>query len=182
MNKDLMHTIFSEETINKRVKELAEKITRDYAGETLMIVGVLKGSFIFLSDLARGIDLDCEIRFLSASSYGYRSTTSGEVSIKEPLDFDIAETTGRHVLLVDDIIDTGITMLELQEFFKGFSPASFKTCVLLDKAERRTVPVDVEYIGFWCPNEFVVGYGLDYAERYRNLPYIGTLKPEVIAD
>lgn len=178
MNRDFKNILFSEEKIKERVAQLGAEITRDYSGSSLMLIGVLKGSFVFLADLARNIDLDCEIRFLSCSSYGSASVTSGEVNIKEPLDFDVRQIAGRDVLLVEDIIDSGFTMVELREFFSEFSPSSLKICTMLDKTSRREIPIKADYAGFICPDEFVVGYGLDYAERYRNLPYIAALKPD----
>ncbi|MCL2409717.1 MAG: hypoxanthine phosphoribosyltransferase [Oscillospiraceae bacterium] len=178
MNRDFKNILFSEERIKERVAQLGVEITQSYSGSSLMLIGVLKGSFVFLADLARSIDLDCEIRFMSASSYGTSAVSSGEVNIKEPLDFNVRQIAGRDILLVEDIIDSGITMVELREFFSAFNPASLKICTLLDKVSRREVPIKSDYAGFICPDEFVVGYGLDYAERYRNLPYIAALKPE----
>ncbi|MCL2401018.1 MAG: hypoxanthine phosphoribosyltransferase [Oscillospiraceae bacterium] len=178
MNRDFKNILFSEERIKERVVQLGAEITRDYSGKSPMLIGVLKGSFVFLADLARSIDLDCEIRFLSCSSYGSSTVTTGEVNIKEPLDFDVRQIAGRDVLLVEDIIDSGVTMVELREFFSEFSPASLKICTLLDKVSRREVPIKADYAGFICPDEFVVGYGLDYAEKYRNLPHIAALEPE----
>ena len=178
MKGDFKNILFSEERIKERVDELGAQITRDYQGMSPMLIGILKGGFMFMADLARKIDLNCEIRFLTASSYGMGAVTSGQVLVKEPLDFDLEQVAGRDIILIDDIIDSGVTMLELRELFARFDPSSFKSCVLLDKAARREVPINVDYIGFHCPDEFVVGYGLDYAERYRNLPYIASLKPE----
>ena len=175
---DFENILFSEETISKRVIALGTEITRDYRGSnsSLMLIGILKGSFIFLADLARVIDLDCEIRFISASSYGAGFVTSGTVNIGKTLDFEVA---GRDILLIEDILDSGVTMTALREFLTELGPASLKICTLLDKIERRKVPIAADYTGFECPDEFVVGYGLDFAERYRNLPYIASLKPEV---
>jgi len=173
---DFENILFSEETIKKRVEQLGAEIARDYSELSLMLIGILKGSFIFLADLVRSIDLDCEIRFISASSYGTGSVSTGAVNIDKILDFEVA---GRDILLIEDILDSGMTMTALKDFLTGLNPASLKICALLDKAERRKVPVAADYTGFECPDEFIVGYGLDFAERYRNLPYIVSLKPEI---
>jgi len=168
--------IFSEDVIQKRVAELGAELTKDYDGKTLMLIGILKGCFIFLADLARHIDLECEIRFLTASSYGFSSVSSGRVNIDREIDFDVE---GKDVIIIEDILDSGITLTALRAFVAKHKPASLKVCTLLDKPERRQLPISADYTGFECPNEFVVGYGLDYGERYRNLPYVASLKPEV---
>jgi len=173
---DIKYIVFTDEEIHRRIKELGQEITKEYAGKTLLIIGVLKGCFVFLADIARQIDLDCEIRFLTASSYGFSSVTSGEVRIDRDIDFDVE---GKDVLIMEDILDSGNTLTALRAFLARHKPASLKTCTLLDKPERREVPITADYTGFRCPNEFVVGYGLDYGERYRNLPYVAVLKPEV---
>ena len=176
MKDDLQEILFSEEKIKQRVSQLGEQITREYAHTFPLLVGVLKGSFVFLADLSRKIDLNCEIRFLSASSYGFSSVTSGNVTLGSDFDSDI---TDRHVILIEDILDSGVTMTALRKFISRHHPASLKICALLDKPARRMVQIDADFVGFECPDEFVVGYGLDYAERYRNLPYIASLKPEI---
>ena len=176
MIDDLKEVIFTEEQIKKRVKELGEQINRDYAGKTPLMIGVLKGCFVFFADLARCIGLNCEIRFLIASSYGYSSVTSGTIKIGTELDFPIA---GRDVIIIEDILDSGVTLSSLRELISEHEPSSLKICALLDKPARRQVQISADYLGFLCPDEFVVGYGLDYAERYRNLPYIASLKPEI---
>ena len=176
MREDIKDVIFTEEAIRRRVSELGAQITSDYADTCPLLVGVLKGSFIFLADISRSIGLNCEIRFLSASSYGFSSVTSGKVKIGSEFDSDI---TGRHMILIEDILDSGVTMTALRKFISRNDPASLKICALLDKPARRQVLIRADYVGFECPDEFVVGYGLDYAERYRNLPYIGSLKPEI---
>jgi len=168
--------IFSEEVIQKRVAEMGAELTKEYAGKTLMLIGILKGCFIFLADLSRHIDLECEIRFLTASSYGFSSVSSGRVNIDREIDFDVE---GKDVIIIEDILDSGITLTALRAFVAKHKPASLKVCTLLDKPERRQLPITADYTGFECPNEFVVGYGLDYGERYRNLPYVASLKPEV---
>jgi len=173
---DIKSIVFTEEEISLRIKELGLEITKEYTGRTLLIIGVLKGCFVFLADIARHIDIDCEIRFLTASSYGFSSVTSGKVRIEGDIDFDVV---GKDVLIIEDILDSGNTLTALRAFIARHKPASLKTCTFLDKPERREVPITADYTGFRCPNEFVVGYGLDYGERYRNLPYVAVLKPEV---
>jgi len=176
LRDDLREILFSEEQIEKRIKELGAEITRDYKGKQLMLIGVLKGCFVFLADIARHIELDCEIRFLTASSYGFASVSSGKVNVDKNIEFDV---DGKDVLIIEDILDSGITLTALHAIVAKNKPASLKTCTLLDKPERRQVPFTTDYTGFVCPNEFVVGYGLDYGERYRNLPYVAVLKPEI---
>jgi hypoxanthine phosphoribosyltransferase len=176
MENDLKDIIFSEEIIHKRVKELGIQITQDYKGISPLLIGVLKGCFVFLADISRSINLDCEIRFLTASSYGFSSVTSGKVKIEKNFDYEIK---GRDVIIFEDILDSGVTLTALRDYIMECSPASLKICSLLDKPARRQVPIEADYLGFVCPDEFVVGYGLDYAERYRNLPFIASLKPEI---
>ena len=168
--------LFSEEQITEKIKELGAEITRDYKGKRLLLLGVLKGSFVFLADLMRRISLPCEVQFVAASSYGNGADTSGLVDIDKTLKFDIKD---RDVIIVEDILDTGITLTALKKYMEKMSPSSVKVCAFLDKTERRTAKISADYVGFECPNSFVVGYGLDYAERFRNLPYIAILKSEV---
>ena len=176
MRDDIKDIIFSEKEIQKRVKELGDEITRDYTGKSPLLIGVLKGCFVFLADIARCIELDCEIRFLTASSYGFSSVTSGKVKIGKDFDYEIK---GRDVIIIEDILDSGVTLTALRDFVNERLPASLKICALLNKPARRQAPVETDYLGFICPDEFVVGYGLDYAERYRNLPFIASLMPEI---
>ena len=176
MREDLKDILFTEEAISSKVKELAEQITKDYAGTTPFIIGILNGAFIFLADLVRQMDLSCEIKFMSASSYGSSSVTSGEVSLNKGLGFDPCD---RDVIIVEDILDTGTTLKAICEDILACKPNSLKLCCLLDKPSRRKVPMDADYLGFQCPDEFLVGYGLDYAGRYRNIPFIASLKPEI---
>jgi len=176
MKNDIKDIIFSEKEIQKRIKELGLQITRDYADKSPLLIGVLKGCFVFLADISRCIDLDCEIRFLTASSYGFSSVTSGKVKIGNGFDYEIK---GRDVIIVEDILDSGVTLTALRNFIMERLPASLKICSLLDKPARRQVPFEADYLGFLCPDEFVVGFGLDYAERYRNLPFIASLMPEI---
>ena len=176
MRDDIREVIFTEEEIQNRIRELGAEINKDYAGKSLLIIGVLKGCYVFLADLSRQIGLDCEIRFLTASSYGFSSVSSGKVNIDSNIDFSVE---GKDVLIIEDILDSGITLTALRAFVAKHKPTSLKVCALLDKPERRQLPISIDYTGFICPNEFVVGYGLDYGERYRNLPYVASLKPEV---
>ena len=167
----------TEEEIRARIKELGAEITRDYAGLNPLLIGVLKGACFFLSDLLRAIDTRVSIEFMAISSYGSSTRTSGEVRIMKDLDVAIE---GRHILVVEDIVDTGLTLSYLLANLASRGAASVKLAALLDKHERRQKEVKIDYLGFQIPDEFVVGYGLDFAERYRNLPFIGVLKnPEV---
>ncbi len=171
--------LLDEATIGQRVQALADTISQDYAGvrnEDFLLVGVLKGAFMFMADLARCLTVPHRVDFIALSSYLYKAETIGEVRLIMDTRADIA---GRHVLIVEDILDTGYTLSYLQRIFQARSPASLKTCVLLSKPERREVNVHVDYLGFEIPNVWVVGYGLDYADRFRTLPYIGALKPSV---
>ena len=173
---DIQEVLFSEEQLKARVAEIARQIEADYAGKEIMLISVLRGSFIFMADLCRAIQLPCTLDFMSVSSYGKSTTSSGQVQITKDLSEDI---TGRHVIVVEDILDSGNTLSYLLKILENRHPASIRLCTLLDKPERRVKPVEVHYTGFTIPDAFVVGYGLDYAERYRNLPYIGVLKPAV---
>ena len=173
MNNDIETVFYPEETIKARVKELGGELSREYAEKNPIIIGVLKGSFIFMSDLVRAMDIPCAVEFLSASSYGNDTVSSGDIKLKINLGTSLE---GRHVLIVEDILDTGSTLSVLKEHLQSLGPASLKLAVFLDKRERRLVPISADFVGFECPDEFYVGYGLDYAEKYRNLPYIGSLK------
>ena len=176
LEKDIQEILFTEEQLKNRVGEIARQIEADYAGKEIMLISVLRGSFIFMADLCRAIRLPCTLDFMSVSSYGTGTTSSGQVQITKDLTEDI---TGRHVIVVEDILDSGNTLSYLLKILNHRHPASVRLCTLLDKPDRRTKPVDLHYSGFTIPDAFVVGYGLDYAEKYRNLPYIGILKPEV---
>jgi hypoxanthine phosphoribosyltransferase len=173
---DIQEVLFSEEQLKTRVQELARQIEQDYAGQEIMLISVLRGSFIFVADLCRAIRLPCQLDFMAVSSYGSGTVSSGQVQITKDLSEDI---TGRHVIVVEDILDSGNTLSYLLNLLKHRHPASVRICTLLDKPERRVKPVEVSYCGFTIPDAFVVGYGLDYDEHYRNLPYIGILKPSV---
>lgn len=177
MHKDIARVLISEEQIQARIRALGQQIAADYADyEDLLLVGVLKGCAMFMVDLARMIERPLAIDFIAVASYGASTESSGVVRMLKDLDTDI---TGRHILIVEDIIDSGLTLAYLRSQLLRRNPASLRICTLLNKPERRTADVPVDYLGFDIPNEFVVGYGLDYAERYRNLPYIGVLRPEI---
>jgi hypoxanthine phosphoribosyltransferase len=155
-----------------RVRELAEEISRDYAGKNVLLIGVLKGAVFFLADLMRQLVVDCEVDFMAVSSYGSSTDSSGVVRILKDLDEPIE---GRHVLIVEDIVDSGLTLSYLFRMLGGRSPASLEVCALLTKPDRREVDMPIRYVGFEIPNRFAIGYGLDHAERYRNLPYVAVL-------
>lgn len=168
-----LDVLFSQEQIQERIKQLGAEITRDYAGRNPLLIGVLKGACFFLSDLLRSIDTRLSIEFMAISSYGSSTRTSGEVRIMKDLDVPIE---GRDILVVEDIVDTGLTLSYLLANLKSRGAASVKLAALLDKHERREKEVEIDYLGFSIPDHFVVGYGLDFAERYRNLPFIAVLK------
>ena len=174
LEKDIDHILFSEEQLKARVREIAGQIDRDFAGKEPMLISVLRGSFIFMADLMRSITLPCTVDFMAVSSYGAGTTSSGQVKITKDLSESIE---GRDIIVVEDILDSGNTLSYLLQILQARHPASMKLCTLLDKPDRRIKPVHVDYSGFSIPDYFVVGYGLDYAEKYRNLPYIGVLKP-----
>ena len=176
MNKDIKKILIEEEELKAKVAELGAKITEDYKGKDLLIICVLKGAVIFVSDLIREIDLPLDIDFMAISSYGANTESSGVVRILKDLNVSIEN---RHVLIVEDIIDSGLTLAYLLENLKTRKPQSVEICTILDKPDRRTVDLAIKYMGFQVPDEFVVGYGLDYAEKYRNLPYIAVLKEEI---
>lgn len=176
MHPDGDRILLSEDEIRAKVAELGKWISRDYEGKELLVIGILKGAMIFLADLVRYITVPVGFDFMAVSSYGSSTKSSGAVRILKDLDRSIE---GRHVLIVEDIIDTGLTLNYLVDNLKSRGPASLKICTLLDKPSRREAPVEIDYNGFSIPDEFVVGYGLDYNERYRNFPYIMVLSPRV---
>jgi hypoxanthine phosphoribosyltransferase len=176
MHKDVGHILYSQEDLAGIVCRLGAEVRRDYEGKNPILISVLKGAFIFMADLSREIGIDGEIEFLGVSSYGAGSSSSGQVQIIKDLSMNVE---GRHLLVVEDILDSGRTLQYIMEILTMRRPASIKLCTLLDKPDRRAVPIKADYIGAEIPDEFVVGYGLDYAERYRCLPYIGVLKREV---
>ena len=171
---DIEKVLISEEEIQAKLAEMGAAITRDYADRSLLLVGVLKGAFVVMADLARNIQLPLQFDFMAVSSYGAATKTSGVVRILKDLDHDLKD---RDVLVVEDIVDSGLTLKYLLKNLAGRKPATLEVAALLRKEGIQQVELDVRYIGFDIPNEFVVGYGLDFAEKYRNLPYIGTLKP-----
>ena len=177
MDNDIDHILVSEDALKAKVNELGAQISRDYAGKDLLLVSILKGSVVFMADLMRAVQIPCAIDFMVVSSYGGANTSStGLVKIIKDLDADL---TGRDVLIVEDILDSGVTLHYLMQILAARGANSIRLCTLLSKPERRKIQVDVDYLGFEIPDEFVVGYGLDYAEKYRNLPDIGVLRPEI---
>lgn len=173
---DILKVLISEQELRAKCAEMGAAITRDYAGKNLLLVTVLKGAVVYMADLMRCIDLPCSIDFMVVSSYGSGTKTSGVVKIVKDLDQDL---TGKHILIVEDILDSGMTLSYLKGLLESRGPASIRIATLLDKPSRRKVDLKADYIGYEVPDEFVVGYGLDYDELYRNLPYVGVLKPEV---
>ncbi len=171
--------LLTSEAIQARIAELAARINDDYAGRDVLLVGVLKGAFVLMADLARHIDLPMEFDFMAVSSYGAATKTSGVVRILKDLDHEVA---GRDVLLIEDIVDSGLTLKYLLRNLSTRKPATLEVCALLWKTGVQQVDLDIKYVGFEIPPVFVVGYGLDYDEHFRNLPYVGTLKPEVYAE
>ena len=178
MRSEIESILVPEEQLSKRIAELGEAITRDYKGQQLLLIGVLKGSVVFMADLMRRIDLDVSIDFMAVSSYGSGTKTSGQVRILKDLNRSIE---GQNILIIEDILDSGVTLSYLTGLLWSRKPASIRLCTLLDKPERRRVDVKPDYVGFTIPDAFVVGYGLDFDERFRQLPYVGILKPEVYA-
>lgn len=176
MHQDVERVLYTEEELRQRVRELAEEITRDYEGKEVVLASVLRGSYIFMADLTRAIDLPMTVDFMVVSSYGAGTTSSGQVEIKKDLSDSIE---GKHLIIVEDILDSGNTLYYLMDVLRVRKPASIKICTLMDKPERRAKPITADYSGFTIPDAFVVGYGLDYDEKYRNLPYVGILKPSV---
>lgn len=174
MHPDVESIIISEEAIRERIAELGAEISRDYAGESVLLVAVLRGAALFIADLSREITVPVELDFMAVSSYGSSTKSSGVVRILKDLD-ELIE--GKHVLVVEDILDTGLTLKYLLKNLASRKPASLEVVTLLSKEGKQRVPISCKYIGFTVPDEFVVGYGLDFAERYRNLPYIGVLRP-----
>lgn len=176
MVNDIEEVLISEEELKNKVRELGEQISRDYEGKDLLLIAILKGSVVFMADLMRAISIPCAIDFMVVSSYGSGTQSSGLVKIVKDLDVDIA---GRDVLIVEDILDTGVTLSRLVPVLGLRNPKSIRLCTILSKPARRKVPIEPDYLGYEVPDAFVVGYGLDYDEKYRNLPFVGVLKPEV---
>ena len=178
LHSDVKSILYNEDDLKQCILKIAEEINRDYDGKEILAICTLKGATLFYADLVRAVKVPVSFDFIAASSYGNGTTSSGEVKIRKDLDESIE---GKHVIIVEDIVDSGRTLKALLKKLKERNPASIKLCALLDKPEGRAVELNVDYVGFKVPNEFIVGYGLDYAGKYRNLPYIGILKPEVYA-
>lgn len=176
MHKDVERMYASDKEIQTMVRKLGEQITRDYADKEVLFVGVLKGCFMFMADLVRACDVTCKVDFMVVSSYGEGTVSTGAVQIVKDLSENIE---GKHVIIVEDILDSGNTLSYLVRYMSARKPASIRIVTMMDKPERRTAQVKADYIGFTVPDAFMVGYGLDYKQRYRNLPYIGILKPEI---
>jgi len=177
VHADVGEVLIDHDVLRARVEELGAEISADYEGRDLLLVGVLKGAIFFISDLMRELTVPCEIDFMAISSYGAGTDSSGVVRILKDLEINIS---GRDVLVVEDIIDSGLTLSYLMRSLKARKPASLEICALLTKPERREIDVPVKFVGFEIPNKFVIGYGLDFAERYRNLPYVAVLHPDLI--
>jgi hypoxanthine phosphoribosyltransferase len=176
LNDPIKEVLLTEEEIDKRVSELAKEISEEYRGKDLLVVGILKGAVIFLSDLVKRLEFPVMLDFMAVSSYGKSSVSTGEVRILKDLDYSVE---GKDILIVEDIIDTGLTLNYLKDILGKRGAKGVKICTLLDKPDRRTVGVNIDFLGFEIPDEFVVGYGLDYNEQYRNYPFVGALKEEV---
>jgi hypoxanthine phosphoribosyltransferase len=179
LERAVTDVLIDRDALQRRIAELGEEISADYAGRDLLLVGVLKGAVFFMADLMRGLTIPCEIDFMAISSYGDSTDSSGVVRILKDLDINIE---GRDVLVVEDIIDSGLTLSYLMRNLEAREPASLEICALLTKPERREIEVPVRYVGFEIPNRFVIGYGLDFGERYRNLPYVGVLDPRLVPE
>ena len=176
MHQDVEKILYTEEELKSRVKELGAQITADYRGKAPVLASVLRGSYIFMADLTRAIDLPIAVDFMAVSSYGSGTMSSGQVEIKKDLSDSIE---GKDLLIVEDILDSGNTLYYLLDVLRARKPASIRICTLMDKPSRRQKPIRADYVGFSIPDAFIVGYGLDYDEKYRNLPYVGVLKPSV---
>ncbi len=176
MHQDVERILYTEEELKNRVRELGMQITADYRGKAPVLASVLRGSYIFMADLTRAIDLPISVDFMAVSSYGSGTASSGQVEIKKDLSDSIE---GKDLLIVEDILDSGNTLYYLLDVLRARKPASVRICTLMDKPARRQKPIKADYVGFSIPDAFIVGYGLDYDEKYRNLPYVGVLKPSV---
>jgi len=176
IENDVKEILISREELAEKCRELGKTISEDYRGKDLVLVGILKGSVVFMTDLMKEITIPCSIEFMEVSSYGSGAVSSGVVKITKDLDMDI---TGKHILIVEDIIDTGLTLSYLVDYLKTRRAAAIDIVCLLDKIEKRTQNIPVTYVGYEVPDEFIIGYGIDYAEKYRNLPYVASLKEEV---
>ena len=176
MDQDILKVLYTEEEIARRVRELGSRMYEDLKDKNPLFVSVLRGAFIFMADITRACQVRCDVEFIAVSSYGNSTSTSGAVQITHDIQQDIS---GRNLVVIEDILDSGNTLAFLKQYFLTKGAASVSICTLLDKPSRREKAIHADYVGFEVPDEFVVGYGLDYAQKYRNLPYIGVLKPEV---
>lgn len=176
MNNDLSYVMFTPEQLHQRVQELGQQLTAEYQGKCPILLCIMKGSLVFTADLMREIDLPCTLESITLSSYRAMATRPGELNLSAPFEVDV---TGRDIIVVEDILDTGRTLSFVMELLKAQAPASLKLVVLLDKPSRREAPIEADLVGFTVPDAFVVGYGLDFDQKYRNLPCIGVLKPEI---
>ncbi len=176
LNQDILKVLYTEEQIAARIAELGAQMYRDFKGKDPLFVSVLRGAFIFMADIVRACPVKSDVEFIAVSSYGNATTSSGAVQITHDIQQDI---TGRHLVVIEDILDSGNTLSFLKQYFMTKGAASVTIVTLLDKPSRRVKSIAADYVGFEVPDEFVVGYGLDYAQKYRNLPYIGVLKPEI---
>jgi len=179
IHPDIEQVLYTEEQLRSRVREVGAQITADYAGREPLLISVLRGSYIFMADLTRAIGLDVTVDFMAVSSYGAGTVSSGQVEIRKDLSDSIE---GKDLIIVEDILDSGNTLYYLMDVLRARKPASIRICALMDKPERRVKPITADYVGFTIPDAFIVGYGLDYAEKYRNLPYVGVLKPSVYGE
>ena len=177
LERRVSEVLIDEDALRARIAELGEEISRDYAGREPLLIGVLKGAVFFMADLMRQLTVPCEVDFMAISSYGASTDSSGVVRILKDLDINIE---GRDVLVVEDIIDSGLTLSYLMRNLESREPATLEVCALMTKPDRREIDVPVRYVGFEIPNRFVIGYGLDFGERYRNLPYVGVLDPDLV--
>ena len=176
MNNDIKEVLYSEDQLKDKIRQMGAKVSNDYSGRELILIGILKGSVIFMSDLLKEISIPCKMDFMAVSSYGSSTQSSGVVRILKDLDFEIQ---GKDVLIVEDIIDSGVTLKYLMKYLSARKPNSLEIICLLNKPDRRKVDIDVKYLGYDVPDYFLVGFGLDFAEKYRNLPYVGILKEEI---
>lgn len=176
MQQDILKVLYTEEQLAKKVQELGGQISKDYEGKNVLLVALLKGAVVFMADLMRSITIPVAIDFMAVSSYGSGTKTTGVVKIIKDLDLDLS---GRHVLIVEDILDSGMTLSYISQLLEDRHPESIRICALLNKPDRRVADIKADYVGFDIPDEFVVGYGLDFDEQYRNLPYVGVLKPAI---
>ena len=179
MDQDILKVLYTEEEIARRVRELGSRMYEDLKDKNPLFVSVLRGAFIFMADITRACQVRCDVEFIAVSSYGNSTSTSGAVQITHDIQQDIS---GRNLVVIEDILDSGNTLAFLKQYFLTKGAASVSICPLLDKPSRREKAIHADYVGFEVPDEFVVGYGLDYAQKYRNLPYIGVLKPEVYSE